>query len=308
MSTQSSAVPQSAIGSRAGICREVSLARRMYWLLKRELWESRAIYVAPLVVAGVFLFGFVVSVNHVLRDIRATAGATTLDMQGDMFMSRTYDMAALAMMATTLIVAVFYCLDALHGERRDRSILFWKSLPVSDTAAVLSKVMVAIVLIPLVTWLITVALHLVMLVVSGAVLLASGQSLALLVHLGLGGRWVALVYHLVVVHGLWYAPFFAWFLLVSVWARRAPFLWAVLPPLAVGVLEKILFNTSHFASLISSRFNGSPHATAHSAASTPFGLIVDVPGFSSPGLWIGLAIAAVFIFAAIRLRRHQGGI
>ena len=307
MSSQSSAVPQSAIGSQAGICHEVSDARRMYWLLKRELWENRAIYVAPLVVAGVFLFGFVVSVNHVLRDIRATAGATTLDLQGEMFMSRTYDMAALAMMATTLIVAVFYCLDALHGERRDRSILFWKSLPVSDTAAVLSKVLVAIVLIPLVTWLITVALHVVMLVVSGAVLLASGQSLALLAHLGLGGRWIALVYHLVVVHGLWYAPFFAWFLLVSVWARRAPFLWAVLPPLAVGVLEKVLFNTSYFASLLESRFSGSPQANSHTAMS-PFAMIADNPGFSSPGLWIGLALAAVFIFAAIRLRRHQGGI
>ena len=58
---------------------------------------------------------------------------------------------------------MFYCLDALYGERRDRSILFWKSLPVSDLTTVLSKASIPIVVLPLLTFAVTVATQLIML-------------------------------------------------------------------------------------------------------------------------------------------------
>ena len=51
-------------------------------------------------------------------------------------------------MLTAFLVGVFYCLDALHGERRDRSILFWKSLPVSDLTTVLAKASVPCRVLP----------------------------------------------------------------------------------------------------------------------------------------------------------------
>ena len=301
MSTQSNAIPQSALASGAGNCNQISIARRVYWSVKREVWESRSIYIAPLVVAAVILLGFFVSAIRLPAKVREASGMTPLQL-GDMF-AQPYDIAALALMAVTLVVAAFYCLDALHGERRDRSILFWKSLPVSDLMTVLSKATIPLLLLPLITFLITVALHVSMLLLSAAILLVSGQSLAILSHLRLGIRWIELLYHLLIGHGLYYAPFYGWFLLVSAWARRGTFLWAVLPPLAIGVLEKILFNTSHFGELIGDRFG---IGGSNSKASGMFAMIADSSGLSSPGLWIGLLLTAIFLFAAVQLRRRQG--
>ncbi len=144
-----------------------------------------------------------------------------------------------------------------------------------------------------------------MLLLSALILLVGGQSLSMLLHLSLGIRWIGLLNHLLVGHGLYYAPFYGWFLLVSAWARRGAFLWAVLPPLAIGVLEKILFNTSHFGELIGNRFAGSGPASSAKATSA-FVMIADSPTLSSPGLWIGLILTALFLFAAVQLRRCQG--
>ena len=160
-------------------------------------------------------------------------------------------------MGTTFIVAFFYCLDALYGERRDRSILFWKSLPVSDLTTVLSKMAIPVIVLPLLTVAVTIATHWLMLLFSSIVILASGMKLAFLwTHLPLFQMWTMLFFHLLVVHGLYYAPFYAWMLLVSGWARRAPILWALLPPLAIGFVEKIAFNTSYFGKIIESHFLG----------------------------------------------------
>lgn len=301
MSTQSNAISESAVASHGATCNEISAARRFYWLIKRELWESRSLYLAPLAVAGIFLLGFLARANRLLAEAR---GAATIEAQGAMFV-QTYDFGALALMAAALLVAVFYCLDALYGERRDRSILFWKSLPVSDVTTVLSKASIPLLILPLITFLITVALHCFMLLVSGTILLARGQSLGMLGHLSLGLTWTGLLYHLVVGHGLYYAPFYGWFLLVSAWARRGAFLWAVLPPLAIGVLEKILFNSSHFGSLVESRFGIGSQMNSHQAVGVS-GMIFDVPGLSNPGLWIGLLLTALFLLGAVQLRRRKG--
>ena len=199
----------------------------MYWSVQRELWESRSIYIAPLAVAGLILFGFLISTFHLPGKMRA---ALTLDpMQQHALLTQPYDFAALLIMATTFVVAVFYCLDALHGERRDRSILFWKSLPVSDLTTVLSKASIPLVVLPLLTFAITVVTQWIMLLMSSAVLLGSGLSVATLwTQLSLSQMWLVLLYHLVAVHALWYAPIFGWLLLVSAWARRAAILWAAL--------------------------------------------------------------------------------
>src|ERR1041384_962380 len=75
---------------------------------------------------------------------------------------------------TAFIVGVFYCLDALYGERRDRSILFWKSLPVSDLTTVLSKVFIPLVILPVITFVIVIATQFIMLLISTVALLPSG--------------------------------------------------------------------------------------------------------------------------------------
>src|ERR1700730_15535142 len=130
-------MPESPLESQGIAPAVIAATRPMDWSVRRELWENRSIYIAPLAVAALVLFGFLISTIHLPAKMRATL---TLDpMQRHELMGQPYNFTALLIMGTTFIVGVFYCLDALHGERRDRSILFWKSLPVSDLTTVLSK-------------------------------------------------------------------------------------------------------------------------------------------------------------------------
>jgi ABC-2 type transport system permease protein len=309
MNTQSNAVPESPLESRVIAPAVIPEIRRMYWSVRRELWESRSIYIAPLAVAAVFLFGFLISTIHLPAKMRAALDP----MYRTELIRQPYDLAALLLMATYLIVAVFYCLDALHGERRDRSILFWKSLPVSDLTTVLSKASIPLVVLPLLTFAITVATQWIMLLLSSVVLLGNGLSAATLWRqLPLFQMWLMLLYHLLAVHALYYAPIYGWLLLVSGWARRAAFLWAALPLLAVGVVEKIAFNTSYFAAVLQSRLMGGADAVGYpGSGSMPMhALTLLALGrfLFSPGLWIGLAIGALFVAVAVRLRHYQGPI
>jgi len=290
---------------------DTSSWRPLYWSVRRELWENRSLYVAPLLVAGLILIGFLVGAAHLPRKMRT---AMALDpMQRQELIEQQYNITALMIMGFAFAVAVFYCVDALHGERRDRSILFWKSLPVSDVTVVLSKASIPLLVLPLLAFAITLATQWTMLMIHSAVLLASGMSVA---PLWSGVPWfsmsVMLLYHLVAIHGLWYAPFYGWLLLASAWARRAAFLWAVLPLIAIGVVEKIAFNTSHFAAWLQHRFMGSPEANgltkAGSLMTHPLTLQTVGEFLVSPGLWIGLVIAAALLAAATRLRHTQGPI
>ena len=218
------------------------------------------------------------------------------------------------LVVTVFLVGIFYSLEALHGERRERSILFWKSLPVSDRTTVLAKASIPLLLMPALALLITVAAQWVMLLLSIVVALSSGVSVA--------GLWrelpffemqLVLLYELVVV-ALWHAPLYGWLLLVSGWARRATFLWALLPPLGIGFFEWITFHTTRVFGVLGERLFG--FAANAFTLQTPSGQSIDphlvlltqlTPGrfFSSPGLWIGLVAATVLIAAAIRLRRYR---
>ena len=309
MNTQSNAMPGSLDAQRVAPA-VLSPTRPMYWSVRRELWENRSIYIAPLAVAGVFLFGFLISTIHLPARMRALSALDPARQREAIAMP--FDIAAALLMLTQLLVGAFYCLDALHGERRDRSILFWKSLPVSDLTTVLSKASIPLVVLPLLTFTITVAMQLIMLLLSSAVLLGSGLNVATLwTQLSFVQMSLLLLYHLVTVHALWPAPIYAWLLLVSGWARRAAFLWAVLPLLAIGVFEKIVFHTSHFAAMLGQRISGSGAEAFTMPGSFPTDPMTHLtPGnfLSSPDLWIGLAVAAAFLAAAVRLRRYQGPI
>jgi ABC-2 type transport system permease protein len=276
----------------------------MYWSVRRELWEYRSIYIAPLAVAAVALFSFTISIIAGIweRPLRFDPGTP----------QQPFDMAAGLLMLTGIMVSAFYCIDALHGERRDRSILFWKSLPVSDITTVLSKASIPLVILPLLTFAITIAVQWVMLLVSSAVVLVSGQSVAMLwKNLSFFQMSLLLLYHLLTAHALWPAPIYCWLLLVSGWARRAPFLWAVLPLVVIAGVENLAFHTWHFAALVGGRFMGDAPTISSTGDMFPTNPMTHItPGhfLSSPGLWIGLAITAAFLAAAVRLRRYQGPI
>jgi ABC-2 type transport system permease protein len=279
----------------------------MYWSVRRELWENRAIYVAPVAVACVFLFGFSIGILHLLVEMH---GAPDLGaIQPELF-GQSYEFAEDLIMAAALIVGLFYSADALYGERRDRSILFWKSVPVSDLITILSKAAIPIVILPLLAFAVTVLTQWMMLMFSSAVVLGSGQNVALLwSRVGIFHRWPMLLFHFLCIHGLWQSPIYAWLLLVSGWARRAPILWATLPPLTIGIVERVAFNTTHFGALIGNRFTGGSEGAAimnHGRTMDPMMLYAPLHFFINPGLWIGLVVTAVFLAAAVRLRRYRG--
>jgi len=306
MNTQSNATAPS-LGVQSVAPSDTPALRQFYSLVQREIWESRSVYIAPLAAAGLFLLGFVISLVFLPGRLRSAVGSAELHN----VINRPFDIIAVLIMGVTFLVALLYCLDALYSERRDRSILFWKSLPVSDTATVLSKASIPIVVVPLLGFALTVAAQLAMFVLSIAVTRGSGVTVGMFgSELSLFHQWQVLFVHLVTGHGLWYAPIYAYLLLISAWARRAPFLWAMLPLLAVGGAEKLAFNTSYLAAILGVRIAGGPsvdlsHAGMNMDAMTPFTLIQSL---SSPGLWIGLLVAAAFLAGAIRLRRHRGPI
>jgi ABC-2 type transport system permease protein len=286
----------------------IPASRRYYWSVRREFWENRSLYLAPVAVAALFLAAFLIGHNshahvHILLPGNAMQGRHV-----DAF-EQPYTVVALLLMGTTFLVAVFYSLEALHGERRDRSILFWKSLPVSDTTTVLAKASIPILFLPLITCVTVLVTQAIMLLLSSAVMLARGQNVAeLWSHLPLWQMSLMLFFHMLAIHGLWYAPFYGWLLLVSAWARRAPFLWAALPPVVIGVIEKIAFNTSHFAALLGFRFGGNSEDVPFTVGQMSMGAltVTDVVRFfTDPSLWTGLALTAVFLAAAVRLRRYR---
>jgi ABC-2 type transport system permease protein len=177
-------------------------------------------------------------------------------------------------------------------------------MPVSDVTAVLSKMSIPLIVLPIVTFAITIAAQFLMLLTCSAVLLITGRSAAALWALPWLSMSAGLLHHLVTVHALYYAPIFGWLLLVSAWAKRLPFLWAFLPPAAIAIIEKIVFNTTHFATMLGSRISGGMAEPAKGS------LMMMWPSnalefLTRPGLWIGFAIAAIFLAGAVRLRRYR---
>jgi len=310
MNSPSNAAPEPPLDSQVIAPAAMPATRPLYWSVRREWWENSSIYIAPLAVAGVILFGFLISIIHPAVKMRA-ALADPAHQRAAIHMP--YDIGAALIMGTIFIVGVFFCLDALYGERRDRSILFWKSLPVSDLSTVLSKASIPLAVLPLVAFATIVATQLVMLLLSIGVLPRNGLTVAAVwAQLPLVKMWLALPYALAAM-ALWQAPIYGWLLLVSGWARRAAFLWAVLPLFAIGVIEKVAFNTTHFANLVKYRLFGwvaqALDPQAHSdALMDPLRALAPGRFLSTPGLWIGLAVAVVFLGAAARLRRYRGPI
>src|SRR5438093_8225379 len=175
--------------------------RQFYWSVWRELWENRSIYVAPSIVAAIILFGSFVASFH-LPEHRQNALLLDPERQRAAI-ELPYDIVAMMIIITAFIVGVFYCLDALHGERRDRSILFWKSLPVSDLTIVLSKATIPLVVLPVIVLAIVIVTQFSMLLLSSAFLLTSGLAATTWANFNLVQQSLILLYSLIAI-ALWH--------------------------------------------------------------------------------------------------------
>jgi ABC-2 type transport system permease protein len=293
---------------------------RFLWLVRREIWEHKAIWVAPAIVIGCLVL-LMLTGNVRLGPFTDIDGETGFghvpeDLQVKLLMI-CYAGLALVVFMIMGIVAFFYSLDALYADRRDRSVLFWKSLPLSDAETVLSKFAVALVVIPLValgaslvSQLVVAAGGSVRFAIDGLPAVAMWRPEALF-----GGFAVALLWCVTAV--LWYAPIVGYLMLASAWAPRGPFLWAVLPAAGLWIGERVIVGSTYVGDFISERLFGM-YSVLGSRAEAGFeeeeGLEslrnVDLVGslrefYASPELWFGLLGAGLLLFGAIWVRRYR---
>lgn len=305
------------------------MIERQAILVRRELWEHRSILVTPAVIA--LLISLMAVTGHVtisafdqeMVDV-AILGASSLGSVErsaaiHVMMIGIASLFALAMSVLTL----FYTLDALYAERKDRSILFWRSIPCTDSETVLSKLAVAIIVIPVLTMAAIIVTHVIVLTVTGIWVEVRGANAWHLLWSATPfvDNWLATLVVLLALP-LWQAPFIGWFLFVSAFAKRSPFLVAVLPIAILPMLERTLVGTSILAQAFFVRSGNMPlfrglktgdlffyeGPAGESAASSGVALLplLDLGRFlSSPGLWLGLVVCGLFTAAAIYVRRYR---
>ncbi len=281
------------------------------WLVRREFWENRAIWVIPLSMGAfmllVSLFGRV--------DMMSVAAQVPSRAVGQAFLAAV----AGTFFAVMSIYSTWYLLDCLYADRKDRSVLFWKSMPISDTTTVMSKLATALIVIPAVYF---AAADLTALMMAFIISVRASSTLGgALWHADLWLQIQGLWLYVIVTTAVWYLPLAAYLLVVSAWAKRAVMLWSILPPLALILGERWFFGTHVIAHQLSERLFAYPEmafnsnlgswtasVTDHDAVSSPADIwsFFDLGGFfSGAPTWIGVAAGAALIAAAIQLRMRR---
>jgi ABC-2 type transport system permease protein len=282
-------------------------------LVRREFWEHRALWLAPLVVAG--LLALCAAIGRIHFDVDDAARVQGADQRVALFTIIQW-VLAMPLYVVVMFVVGFYLLDCLYAERKDRSILFWKSLPVSDGLTVTAKMLVALVAMPLGVFALALLAQLLCTAILGARVLAGSLPpvFAWSTYEWLRTELVMLLVTLVAA--LWYAPLAAYLLLVSAWVRRAPILLATLPAVLGPILEWVAFGTRHLMDFINYRANGvwwllgvqNVHViTKHGLY--PVGTALEGLNFrallTSIDLWLGLVVTGALMYAATRIRRYR---
>ena len=333
---------------------QVHTTHKFKLLLKREYWEHKGGFLwAPLIAGGISLLLSLMAIIVATVAARRAIGEGEMEIDGvtingldlgqltgrldaqemqqfasavdlTLFMSSVWPYIVLA------FVVFFYCLGALYDDRKDRSVLFWKSLPLSDGQTVLSKVVSATVVAPvLATAAAVVTMFAFMIMISAVVVLHGGDAMTMIWGPSSPLKLVGGMLAAIPVYTLWALPTIGWLLLCSSFARSKPFLWALMVPLFAGIIVSWfdlmkLFNmdSSWFWANVVGRsllgtFPGVELAYRDSLAETmrnsqgPQSLMEFASAqdtlltLATPDLWIGVAAGVAMIFIAIRLRRWR---
>jgi ABC-2 type transport system permease protein len=322
----------------------------MKWLIRRELWENKgSMFWAPAIVAallvllvgGTMVYGMavhgapgIVHINGQAMNHGAFAAAMPAESRAMVakVASGMYIASGAPLFLIMVGVVFFYSLGALYDERRDRSILFWKSLPVSDGMTVLSKAITALCVAPVISIALATVASLVLLALGMIAMSIGGIHLAgsILSQPDLYLQPLRLV-GLLPVYVVWALPTIGWLLLVSSWARTKPFLWAVGVPLIVLVLVKWIsytlenfsgapLNIMPLAQEIVARllagivpgiwfsFTGGIPPEMHQNVQGPdMGVLFEASWMTlaTASAWVGAVLGAAMIFGAMRLRRYR---
>lgn len=315
----------------------------MKWLVKREYWEHKGgIFWAPIIVGVFFTVMLLISVlvavlgvNH--GDGMHINGVLVHDLSAQMPMEDKLDIARglsmsylysiLPLLAVLAFVVFFYSLSCLYDDRKDKSVLFWKSMPVSDTQTVLSKMFTILVLTPIVPLALGVIIAVIFALGAGLALQSVGVSV-------LGTTLSSSEFYLLPLEILaclpifiiWAFPSVAWFMMVSAWSPRFPILWAVGIPVIIGVLLSIsegmsgvgIPHTWYWQNIVGRLFGGFVPGTwlaffdvtsgIGAKNDSPRGLEILKASWAILGytkVWIAVGLGVVMTYATIRIRRYR---
>lgn len=321
----------------------LSPVRKFGWLLRREYWENRggffwAPVIAGIVICALSLLGALAGSLHlsgIEKPENLNVGMAEAEIARQMgFIGDGGLLAGVGIVALVLgFVVFFYCLGTLYDDRRDRSLLFWKSLPVSDWLTVGSKLAWALLLAPALAILIG-------LVIGACLLLISALTMKIN---GMPGSW-AMIWHshplqvmfnaisIVPVYAAWSLPTVGWLMLCSAFARSKPFLWAVLVPILSATLlswlgalpgismphgtiwyvlgYRLLLSVAPGTWYIDETLIGRLAASADSIESPQDLMHLIDPSrswhlFAGSDVWIGMAAGLAMIALAVWLRRRR---
>lgn len=307
-------------------------------LMKREILDGKNGYLrVPVILAGItvallFLsalgFGSMIEFHGMEAEAMEREGIEDL---GDAI-SKLYEkepvnapagiavgywgMSALAWMAFPFVV-FFSLLGSLYEERRDKSILFWKSMPVADWQEVTVKLFVPVVVAPLVFLAVTIAAQIVIAFFLSIIVLVEGGPVLGMWPLGyMAASWFAGI-SMYLIYAMWALPVFAWILLVSAFANRMPFMWAILLPAVVIAMENLFLDTNVIGSWVGMHAGGwmeyafvGQHQEIHGPRDLLLALLggpqIEALKFSLTSLhyWAGLLVAGGLVYAAIEKRKR----
>jgi ABC-2 type transport system permease protein len=309
---------------------------RLLALVKREFWENKGAFrTTPLVFAGVLLGAqvmFLITFNHFdnefqsLKELLHFISTQDVALRSKVLYEINMSLSVLFAMILAFVV-FFYLLGSLYDDRKDRSILFWKSLPASDTMTIGSKLLSAMVVAPLIFWVVYILTHILIMLLFSVVILTLGENpWTLLLSLGSPFKVWSLVLASWFAQAIWALPLYGWLMLVSSFAPRIPLLFAILPPVVLGVLElwidflKTFTVNDNLFGLFGKWFANSPLIMSADNHGDEFGVALGAPLTSefdhavtisnmldrlfSSDMLINLVIAAIFLGAALWLRRR----
>ena len=295
-------------------------------LVRRELWEHRSIYITPAVVALVMILtlltAFVFASGY--QEIVDIGIVGAQNLVGDT--ERRAALLALLIGNTVpfifagAVLTIFYSLDSLYAERKNKSILFWRSLPITDAETVISKLLTALLAIPLFAFAVAVIAHLIILAITSIFVSIEGGSSVFLIWKSapLFDAWAGILIIMVALP-IWFSPFIGWFLFVSAWTKRSPLLTAFLPLIMVPTLEYWVLRTHTIWDAIQTRFDQLPffrgidpelffdeERFVASADAISLLTYIDLGNFlTSLHMWAGVVVCGLFITAAIYVRRYR---
>ena len=295
-------------------------------LIRREFWEHRSIWVTPAAIASVVTLGTLAALMFAGQFAQeldvAIFGAQNIagDTERRAVLTGFFVGSSWLFLMALAILTVFYALDSLYAERKDKSILFWRSLPVTDAETVISKLATALILIPAVTIAAIMATHIINLVVMSVWVSAKGGSAGTLIwqSVPLFDNWLAAI---IVIYcmGIWMSPFLGWFLFVSAWTKRAPLLMAFLPLVLIPIVEGIFFRSTNFWEAVWGRsamiplFSGidvekffdENHLRLDEETISLLSVIDFGKFVTDIDTWLGIIVCGLLTTAAIYVRRYR---